>query len=162
MIICAALKDRNTNAIFSGVRHADIYEMLHNLDYKIDAIEGFVDEENTFYDRIEAYDYVVEHHQLPRTVLEMTASEARALVKESVVCKEMSLFNDIDNKIREEATQGNVTCMFSITNFGKNQLTNICTHYRNLGFAASFHISKSYNKLGDYIEVGNIYLSWGE
>ena len=92
----------------------------------------------------------------------MTASEARALVKESVVCKEMSLFNDIDNKIREEATQGNVTCVFSITNYYKNQLTNICIHYRNLGFTASFHISKSYNKLGDYIEVGNIYLSWGE
>ena len=92
----------------------------------------------------------------------MTASEARSLVKESVVCKEMSLYNDIDSKIREEATQGNVTCVFSIKNFYKNQLTNICTHYRNLGFAASFHISKSYNKLGDYIEVGNIYLSWGE
>ena len=92
----------------------------------------------------------------------MTASEARALVKESVVCKEMSLFNDIDNKIREEATQGNVTYVFSVTNFYKNQLINICTHYRNLGFAASFHISKSYNKIGDYIEVGIIYLSWGE
>lgn len=92
----------------------------------------------------------------------MTASEARALVKESTVCKEMSLYNDIDNKIREVASSGKVTCVFSITNFDKNQLTNICTHYRNLGFAASFHISRSYNKLGDYIEVGNIYLSWGE
>ena len=70
MIICSALKDRDTNAIFSGVRHADIYEMLHNLDYKIDAIEGFVDEANNFYDRFEAYDYAVEHHQLPRTVWE--------------------------------------------------------------------------------------------
>lgn len=70
MIICAALKDRNTNAIFPGVRHGDIYEMLYHLDYKIDAIEGFVDEANNFYDRFEAYDYVVEHHQLPRTVWE--------------------------------------------------------------------------------------------
>ena len=35
----------------------------------------------------------------------MTASEARSLVKESVVCKEMSLYNDIDSKIREEATR---------------------------------------------------------
>lgn len=68
MIICSALKDRDTNAIFCGVRHADIYEMLYNLDYKIDAIEGFVDEANNFYDRFEAYDYVVEHHQLPKTV----------------------------------------------------------------------------------------------
>ena len=35
MIICAALKDRNTNAILPGVRHGDIYEMLYHLDYKI-------------------------------------------------------------------------------------------------------------------------------
>lgn len=54
MIICSALKDKDTNAIFSGVRHADIYEMLYNLDYKIDAIEGFVDNRNNFYDRHEA------------------------------------------------------------------------------------------------------------
>lgn len=38
MIICSALKDRDTNVIFSGIRHADIYEMLYNLGYKIDAI----------------------------------------------------------------------------------------------------------------------------
>ena len=44
--------------------------MLYNLDYKIDAIEGFVDEENNFYDRFAAYDYALEHHQLPRTVVE--------------------------------------------------------------------------------------------
>ena len=68
MIICAAIKDTRTGQLFCGVRHSDIYEMLYNLDYKIDAIEGFVDEENNFYDRIEAYDYVVEHHQLPKTV----------------------------------------------------------------------------------------------
>lgn len=73
MIICSALKDRNTNAIFSGVRHADIYEMLHNLDYKIDAInaiEGFVDEANNFYDRRKAYAYALRYHQLPTTVVE--------------------------------------------------------------------------------------------
>ena len=70
MIICAALKDTRTGQLFCGVRHNDIYEMLYNLDYKIDAIEGFVDEENNFYDRFAAYDHVVEHHQLPRTVLE--------------------------------------------------------------------------------------------
>lgn len=92
----------------------------------------------------------------------MTASETRALVKESVVSKELSLYNEIDNTIRQEATSGKVTCVFTITNFDRNQLTNICTHYRNLGFAASFHISKRYNKLGDCIEVGNIYFSWGE
>ena len=70
MIICAALKDRDTNAIFYGVRHADIYEMLHNLDYKIDAIEGFVDNRNNFYNRHEAFMWAQQIGQLPETVLE--------------------------------------------------------------------------------------------
>lgn len=70
MIICSALKDRDTNAIFSGVRHADIYEMLHNLDYKIDAIEGFVDNRNNFYDRHEAFMWAQQIGQLPETVFE--------------------------------------------------------------------------------------------
>ena len=70
MIICAALKDRNTNAIFSGVRHADIYEMLYNLNYKIDAIEGFVDNRNNFYNRHEAFMWAQQIGQLPETVLE--------------------------------------------------------------------------------------------
>lgn len=70
MIICSALKDKDTNAIFSGVRHADIYEMLYNLDYKIDAIEGFVDNRNNFYDRHEAFMWAQQIGQLPETVLE--------------------------------------------------------------------------------------------
>lgn len=70
MIICAALKDKNTNVIFSGVRHADIYEMLHNLGYKIEAIEGFVDNRNNFYNRHEAFMRAQQIGQLPETVLE--------------------------------------------------------------------------------------------
>ena len=70
MIICAALKDRNTNAIFSGVRHGDIYEMLYHLGYKIDAIEGFVDNRNNFYNRHEAFMLAQQIGQLPETVLE--------------------------------------------------------------------------------------------
>lgn len=73
MIICAAIKDKRNGNVFSGVSHGDIYMMLHDLyglRYKVDAIEGFVDEENNFYDRLEAYAYAVAHHQLPRTVLE--------------------------------------------------------------------------------------------
>lgn len=49
----------------------------------------------------------------------MTASEARALVKESVVYKEISLYNDIDNKIRKEASDGRLTCTYSIQNPNK-------------------------------------------
>ena len=70
MIICAALKDRNTNAIFPGVRHGDIYEMLYHLNYKIDAIEGFVDNRNNFYNRHEAFMWAQQIGQLPETVLE--------------------------------------------------------------------------------------------
>lgn len=70
MLVCAAIKDKNTNVVFCGVRHANIYEMLCDLNYKIDAIEGFVDEENNFYDRSDAYNYALAHHQLPRTVVE--------------------------------------------------------------------------------------------
>lgn len=70
MLVCAAIKDKDTNAIFSGVRHADIYEMLYNLDYKIDAIEGFVDNRNNFYDRHEAFMWAQQIGQLPETVLE--------------------------------------------------------------------------------------------
>ena len=92
----------------------------------------------------------------------MTASEARALVKESVVYKEISLYNDIDNKIRKEATAGRSNCTFSIQNPNKNQLTNICCHYRNLGFTATFHIYNGFNDFNDIITYGTIYLSWSE
>lgn len=70
MIICSALKDKDTNAIFSGVRHTDIYEMVHNLGYKIDAIEGFVDNRNNFYNRHEAFMWAQQIGQLPETVLQ--------------------------------------------------------------------------------------------
>lgn len=70
MIICAALKDRKTNAIFPGIRHRDIYEMLYNLGHKGDVIEGFVDNRNNFYNRHEAFMWAQQIGQLPETVLE--------------------------------------------------------------------------------------------
>ena len=92
----------------------------------------------------------------------MTASETRALVKESVVYKELSLYNDINNRIREEATAGRWTCTFNIQNPDKGQLTKICCHYRNLGFTATFHIHNGFNDFNDIVTCGTIYLSWGE
>lgn len=92
----------------------------------------------------------------------MTASEARALVKESVVYKELSLYNDIDNKIRKTASDGKPSCTFEIQNPLRNQLTNICCHYRNLGFTASFHIHNGFNDFNDIVQIGTIYLSWSE
>ena len=92
----------------------------------------------------------------------MTASEARALVKESVVCKELSLYNDIDNKIRESASNGSSVCHFKIENPKDSQLTRICCHYRNLGFTATFSIHNGFNDFNDIVTYGTIYLSWGE
>lgn len=92
----------------------------------------------------------------------MTASEARALVKESSICKEISLYNDIDNKIREVASKGISLCDFDIENPKDNQLLDICRHYRNLGFTSTFRIHNRFNELGYVIAVGTIYLSWVE
>lgn len=92
----------------------------------------------------------------------MTASEARALVKESVVCKEISLYNDIDNKIRENASKGSSVCQFKIENPNDSQLTRICCHYRNLGFTATFNIHNGFNDFNDIVTYGTIYLSWSE
>lgn len=92
----------------------------------------------------------------------MTASEARALVKESVVCKEMSLFNDIDNKILEVASKGVSLCDFEIENPKDNQLIDICRHYRNLGFTCTFRIINKLDERGYVTYAGIIYLSWGE
>lgn len=92
----------------------------------------------------------------------MTASEAIALVKESTVCKEMSLYNAIDNKIREVASKGMSLCDFVIEEPKDNQLIDICRHYRNLGFTYTFRIYNSSDELGYVIPVGIIYLSWGE
>ena len=70
MIICAALKDTRTGQLFCGVRHSDIYEMLHNMTYKSKYIEGFVDNRNNFYNRHEAFMWTQQIGQLPETVLE--------------------------------------------------------------------------------------------
>lgn len=71
-------------------------------------------------------------------------------------------FNDIDNRIRKEATASRLTCTFIIQNPNKNQLTNICCHYRNLGFTATFSIHNGFNDFNDIVTYGTIYLSWSE
>lgn len=32
MIICAAIKDTRTGAVFGGIRHGDIYSAMHDAD----------------------------------------------------------------------------------------------------------------------------------
>lgn len=72
MIICAAIKDTRTGAVFGGIRHGDIYSAMHDAGItppRAAAIEGFLDMRNNFYDRHEAFMWVQQIGQLPDTVL---------------------------------------------------------------------------------------------
>ena len=54
MIICAAIKDTRTGAVFGGIRHGFIYSAMHDAGITPPhekAIEGFLDEKGNFYDR---------------------------------------------------------------------------------------------------------------
>lgn len=70
MIICAAIKDTRTNAIFGGIRHGFIYSAMHDAGITPPhekAIEGFLDEKGNFYDRYEAYDIAMTNGQMSAT-----------------------------------------------------------------------------------------------
>ena len=57
MIICAAIKDTRTGAVFGGIRHGFIYSAMYDAGIAPPhekAIEGFLDEKGNFYDRYEA------------------------------------------------------------------------------------------------------------
>ena len=67
MIICAAIKDTRTGAVFGGIRHGFIYSAMHDAGITPPhekAIEGFLDEKGNFYDRYEAYDIAMNNGQL--------------------------------------------------------------------------------------------------
>ena len=67
MIICAAIKDTRTGAVFGGIRHGDIYSAMHDAGItppKDAAIEGFLDEKNNFHDRNEAFNIAMNNGQL--------------------------------------------------------------------------------------------------
>lgn len=70
MIICAAIKDTRTEAVFGGIRHGCIYSAMHDAGITPPhekAIEGFLDEKGNFYDRYEAYDIAMTNGQLSAT-----------------------------------------------------------------------------------------------
>lgn len=72
MIICAAIKDTRTGAVFGGIRHGFIYSAMHDAGITPPhekAIEGFLDEKGNFYDRYEAFMLAQQIGQLPDTVL---------------------------------------------------------------------------------------------
>ena len=70
MIICAAIKDTRTGAVFGGIRHGFIYSAMHDAGITPPhekAIEGFLDENNNFYNRYEAYNIAMTNGQLSAT-----------------------------------------------------------------------------------------------
>lgn len=67
MIICAAIKDTRTGAVFGGIRHGNIYSAMHDAGITpphAAAIKGFLDEKGNFYDRYGAYDIAMTNGQL--------------------------------------------------------------------------------------------------
>ena len=70
MIICAAIKDTRTGAVFGGIRHGFIYSAMHDAGITPPhekAIEGFLDEKGNFYDRYEAYDIAMTNGKMSAT-----------------------------------------------------------------------------------------------
>lgn len=74
MIICAAIKDNQTGAVFGGIRHGDIYSAMHdaNITRKCSEVtEGFLDSKNNFLDRYEAYKAAIACGQLSVSTREL-------------------------------------------------------------------------------------------
>lgn len=70
MIICAAIKDTRTDAVFGGIRHNDIYSAVHEAGItppRAATIEGFLDERNNFYNRYVACRIAMANGQLSAT-----------------------------------------------------------------------------------------------
>ena len=74
MIICAAIKDTRTGAVFGGIRHGFIYSAMRDAGITPPhekAIEGFLDEKGKFYDRYEAYDIAMVNGQMSATARQL-------------------------------------------------------------------------------------------
>lgn len=73
MIVSAAVKIKDLRqdkeVILPCMRHCDISFILHELNYKLNIDykiieQGFLDENETFYNRINAYEHAWQHNQL--------------------------------------------------------------------------------------------------
>ena len=74
MIICAAIKDTRTGAVFGGIRHGNIYSAMHDagiIPPREAAIEGFLDEKNNFYNRYVACEIAMANGQLSATARQL-------------------------------------------------------------------------------------------
>ena len=74
MIICAAIKDKETGAVFGGIRHGFIYSAMKDagIPKKFSGvIEGFLDQNGHFYNRKEAFEIAINCGQLSATTRQL-------------------------------------------------------------------------------------------
>lgn len=86
MIICAAIKDTSTGAVFGGIRHSDIYEALSQIGISLkdrNFEEGFLDSEKNFLTRAEAYQVAKKTGQIS-----YTARMAKELERDNLLYSE--------------------------------------------------------------------------
>ncbi len=79
MIVCAAIlvrierKGRTVETVIHGLRHANCWELMADMGIRAtreEVVEGFVDSQNRFLDRYDAFSHALECGQLPATVRE--------------------------------------------------------------------------------------------
>lgn len=76
MIICAAIQvqferdGRNVETVIQGLRHANCWETMAALGVPAQhtEVEGFIDHENRFWDRYDAFIHALECGQIPVAV----------------------------------------------------------------------------------------------
>lgn len=74
MIICAAIKDKETGAIFGGIRHGFIYSAMKDAGIPkrvSEVVEGFLDQNGHFYNRKEAFEIAINCGQLSATTRQL-------------------------------------------------------------------------------------------
>ena len=73
MILCAALRIKNTNTVIGCCRHGDGYSALHDLRPEIGMAqvdEGFINDKGDFLTREEAFEHAFKIGQLSMTAYE--------------------------------------------------------------------------------------------
>lgn len=94
MIVCSAIKLYCPNSklgdiIICGLRHADCYEIFNRLDHELyrratadpdNVHEGFIDTNNNFLSREQAYDHAIACGQIPAQLREDKANRGENIL----------------------------------------------------------------------------------
>lgn len=83
MIVSAAVKvfvyPLNKEIVIKCHRHCDAYEILHDFNYRNEDYktieQGFLDEDDNFYNRVEAWKHAYLHDQINPDAIEHTVQE---------------------------------------------------------------------------------------